>query len=130
MHVRKTSLCLGIAVTATAMLWFIASAGGHPDDPDSGCKDHHGCGWKYADYEHRGDGDGYFYVHNDFPGQWIGPGRPARSAKNRFDDRLFKLSEDPSDPNSAERCLNPGESRPDFPVMRYVRVGTAGSRCP
>lgn len=129
---RRPGVWLAPGLALLLAFGIVSLASGHPEDPGPDCKDGHGCAWKWPDFEDRGDSDGWKWLDAaecGCAGEWIGPGRPARSAKNRFNDRTYRLSSNPHDPDATERCLDPGENRRDFPVTDWVKMSEVGHRC-
>jgi hypothetical protein len=91
----------------------------------SGCADTHSCMWGSPNYENQKatleDNDCC-----DWKTVIIGQG--VASAKNRFNNRNFKLRFDSSD---NVHCLDPGDNRPSpgWSGVDMAKVGEIGSRC-
>ncbi|CAN5437104.1 hypothetical protein BH10ACT11_BH10ACT11_09790 [soil metagenome] len=89
----------------------------------TGCPDQNACTWGQSDY------DGQRTVFDSsYAGQWQTFSDYRRnSAKNRFDNRKFKLGRVSSSGITVIACLDPGANRPDPGYFDAFLISDSGS---
>lgn len=120
---RRGLLIVVLVIGATQLGSSFAGAG------TSGCPDDRGCWWLRSEF--RGEVYTTAGAANE---NWVsmdGFTCCAKSAKNRFNNRTFRLRNTyGSNSNTIVRCLDPGERRDAFPdAMVQFRISQAGNRC-